>query len=75
MMHAMPFGTKGLNYCMKASLSLTYHHAGNSLNFVTTYLKEYLNTIDKEEDNNNEQQHCVAAIENMCVKTLRTISH
>jgi hypothetical protein len=42
---------------------------------VTTYLKEYLNTVDKEEDNNNEQQHSIAAIENMCVKTLQTINH
>jgi len=75
MIYAMPFGTKGLNYCMKVGLSLTYHQAGNSLNFVTTYLKEYLNTIDKEEDNNNEQQHSIAAIENMCVKTLQTINH
>jgi hypothetical protein len=38
---------------------------------VTTYLKEYLNTIDEEEDNNNEQEHSVAAIENMSIKTLK----
>jgi hypothetical protein len=42
---------------------------------VTTYLKEYLNTVDKEEDDNNEQQHSVTAIENMCVKALQTINH
>ena len=42
---------------------------------MTTYLKEYLNTVDEEEDNNNEQQHSVAAIENVCVKTLQKTNH
>jgi hypothetical protein len=39
------------------------------------YLKEYLNAIDKKEDDNNEQQHSITAIENMSIKTLQTKEH
>jgi hypothetical protein len=42
---------------------------------LVTHLKEYLNTIDKKEDNNDEQQHSIAAVENMSIKTLQTKHH
>jgi hypothetical protein len=58
---------------MKTIFSMTYHLAytkavGHSL--LITYLKEYLDTIDKKEDNNDEQQHSITAVENMSIKTL-----
>lgn len=36
------------------------------------YLNKYLNSINQEEHDNNEQQYCVASIEHMNVEVLWT---
>lgn len=38
---------------------------------IEAYFKKYFHSIYQEEDHYNEQEHCITAVEYMCIKALK----